>query len=262
VFQRVSRAFFSLLFPDECRVCGKSLVEISRTPVCPACLAQPEPFEAEHWCRACRTPFRNAFPLGDEGLCGLCRAGVRGFDAAYCFGSYEGTLRTLIHLFKYHRMAPLDRPLSRMLERALPPDERIDAVVPAPLHWRRKWQRGFNQAELLARRIASRRGVPLIRGLRRTRATRPQAGLSNTARRENVTGAFQARRRLDGMSVLLVDDVMTTGSTATACAFALKRAGARRVVLLTVARVDRRFQAAVPAAGGKTRDGGASGNGE
>jgi ComF family protein len=221
--------------------------------VCGACLRDPQPLEAEHFCRACRTPFRNASPLDAQGLCGLCRNGVRGFDAAYCYGAYEGTLRSLIHLYKYGRMTPLHAPLGRLLARALPLDERFDAVIPAPLHWRRQWQRGFNQSELLARGIARRLGVPLLRRtLRRARATRPQAGLSNSARRDNMTGAFRVRGRLDGRSVLLVDDVMTTGSTAAACAIALKRAGARRVVLLTVARVDRRYQAGAPAAAAKT----------
>jgi ComF family protein len=200
---------------------------------------------AEFFCVSCRTPFQNAFPLDAEGRCALCRTGLRGFDAAYCFGSYEGTLRELIHLYKYGRIQTLARPLADLLAAALPLDERFDAVTPVPLHWRKQWQRGFNQSDLLARAVARRRGIPVVRALRRTRSTQTQAGLSNTERRKNVAAAFQCRRSgetLAGRRVLLIDDVMTTGSTAAACARVLKQAGAARVVLLTVARVDRRFE--------------------
>jgi len=201
---------------------------------------------AEHFCVACRTPFRNAFPLDAEGRCALCRGGLRGFDAAYCFGAYEGALRELIHLYKYGRIKPLAHALGSLLARALPLDEPFDAVVPVPLHWKRQWQRGFNQSELLARLVARRGGVPVRQALRRVKPTRVQAGLSNSARRDNVASAFRVRRgeRLAGLRLLLVDDVLTTGSTAAACARTLKRAGARRVAVLTIARVDRRFAGA------------------
>ena len=198
---------------------------------------------AEYFCVSCRTPFRNRFPLDEHSLCGLCRAGARGFDGAYCFGAFEGTLRKLIHLFKYNRMKPLARPLAGYLAAALPRDQRFEVVVPMPLHWRRRWQRGFNQAELLARRTARRAGIPMVNAVRRTRATATQAGLSNARRRENVAGAFRVKkpRAVAGRRVLLIDDVMTTGATASACALALKRAGATSVALLTLARVDRRL---------------------
>ncbi len=200
---------------------------------------------AEFFCVSCRTPFVNAFPLDAEGRCPLCRAGLRGFDAAYCFGAYEGTLRELIHLYKYGRIETLSRPLGDLLAAAIPLDERFDAVTPVPLHWRKQWQRGFNQSELLARAIARRRGIAVVSALWRARSTQVQAGLSNSERRKNVAAAFRCRRAgqtLTGQRVLLIDDVMTTGSTAAACARALKQAGAARVVLATVARVDRRLE--------------------
>lgn len=111
-----------------------------------------------------------------------------------------------------------------------------------PLHWRRSFERGFNQAELVAKHLARRRRIPVVHAVRRVRATRSQTGLTHSQRRENVSGAFRARRgcRLDGLRVLLVDDVMTTGATASACAGVLKRAGAASVTVLTLARVDRR----------------------
>ena len=208
-------------------------------------MLDPQPFHAEHFCVSCRTPFQNGFPLDSEGRCALCRSGLRGFDAAYCYGSYEGTLRQLVHLFKYSRVRTLAKPLSDLLASALPLEEMFDAVVAVPLHWRRQWQRGFNQSELLAQAMARRRGIPVIHALRRTRATQTQAGLSNTDRRRNVSAAFQVSgkaKQLTGRRVLLIDDVMTTGATAAACARALKQAGVARVVLLTVARVDRRME--------------------
>jgi ComF family protein len=197
---------------------------------------------AEFFCSSCRTPFQNAFPLDASGRCALCRSGRRGFDAAYSFGAYEGVLRKLIHLYKYGRVRPLAKPLSDLLVRALPRDEAFDAAVPVPLYWRRRLRRGFNQAELLARGLSRRTGIPVLGALRRLRPTPAQAGLSNSARRQNVSQAFRARG-VQGKRILLIDDVMTTGATAASCAAALKQAGARRVSLLTVARVDRRMEA-------------------
>ncbi|HWB98813.1 MAG TPA: ComF family protein [Bryobacteraceae bacterium] len=140
-------------------------------------------------------------------------------------------------------MRPLARPLGKLLAMALPRERTFDVVAPVPLHWRRRWRRGFNQSELLAREIARRWSVPVENLARRSRATLTQAGLSNAARRENVSRAFAVPRPrgVEGRRILLVDDVMTTGATASACALALKRAGARSVNLLTLARVDRRF---------------------
>ena len=198
---------------------------------------------AEYFCVSCRTPFLNPFPLDDQGRCRLCRAGARGFDGAYCFGSYEGVLRELIHLFKYGRMKPLSKTLAALLATALPRDRQFDLVVPRPLYWRRQWQRGFNQSELLARATARGCGIRMKNAVRRTRATATQAGLSNARRRENLKGAFQVKRpgMVEGRRILLIDDVMTTGATASACALALKRAGAKSVALLALARVDRRL---------------------
>src|SRR5262249_42079662 len=150
----------------------------------------------------------------------------------------DGVLRELIHIYKYGRVETLARPLADFLRAALPSDEQWDVVAAVPLHWRRKWQRGFNQSELLARDLARSSGATFVRALRRVKATPAQAGLSRTARRRNMAAAFQVRRpaSIDGRRVLLIDDVLTTGSTAAACARALKRAGATRVVVLTAAR--------------------------
>ncbi|MGP0071061.1 MAG: ComF family protein [Bryobacteraceae bacterium] len=233
----------SFLFPDDCRICDQPLQNFSRVPVCPACLAKPEPLAAEYFCVHCRAPFLSRFPLDDQGRCALCRRGVRGFDAAYSFGFYQDELRKLIQLFKYGRIPTLSAPLGRLLARALPREQSFDVIVPMPLHWRKRWQRGFNQAELLAREIGRRTHVPVQMALRRVRNTPAQAGLTSAKRRLNVSGAFRAKKRasIDGRRVLLIDDVMTTGATAASCARALKGAGARQVTLLTLARADRRL---------------------
>jgi ComF family protein len=238
-----------LFFPDNCRVCKRALAKWTRVPVCEECLASPVPLEADYFCAVCNTAFANGWPLDESGVCAACRSGLRGFDRAASFGTYEGNLRSLIHLYKYSGMKPLARPLAAYLERAIPIDERYDAVVPVPLHWRKQWDRGFNQAELLARHVAKRRGIPVLNVLRRKRATATQAGLASAGRRRNVAGAFVLKSgamphpRLVDRKILLIDDVMTTGATASACASALKRGGAKFVSLLTLARVDRRWRA-------------------
>ena len=196
---------------------------------------------------ACRTPFVNHYPLDETGRCALCRLGLSGFDAVYSFGAYEGALRKLIHLFKYEGVQPLRRTFGGLIARVLPRDQQFDVIVPMPLHWRRRWERGFNQAGLLANEIGRRWHAPVRNVARRVRATAPQAGLTNAKRRANVRAAFSTKSfwkkhatRLDGMRVLLVDDVLTTGASASACARALKRAGAKHVTLVVVARADRR----------------------
>lgn len=185
----------------------------------------------------------NAFPLDEHGVCTACRSGLQGFDYAASFGMYDGKLRSLIHLYKYSGMRPLAKPLASYLDRAIPLDETFDAIAFVPLYWRRKWSRGFNQAELLARHIAMRRRIPILNVLRRKRATQTQAGLASAGRRRNVAGAFtlRANKNIAGKKILLIDDVMTTGATASACAAVLKRGGAKSVSLFTVARVDRRI---------------------
>jgi ComF family protein len=167
---------------------------------------------------------------------------LSGYDAVYSYGEYEGNLRKLIHVFKYGGVTPLAPELGRLLNGALPREEQFDVIVPMPLHWRKRLQRGFNQSELLANFLSKRTGIPVLGALKRRKRTDPQAGLTRAQRRTNVAGAFEVRGRdkVEGRHVLLIDDVLTTGATASACSAVLKRAGARRVTVLTLARADRR----------------------
>jgi ComF family protein len=241
--RKIPAALFSFTFPDDCRICASPLTELSRIPVCRRCLSKPQPLNAEYACARCQTPFLNRFPLDEEGLCTVCRLGAQTYDSCYSFGSFENELRDLIHLFKYGRIETLARPLGKLLTTVLPRDQVFDAIVPMPLHWRKRWKRGFNQAELLAREVSRRTGIPVRRLVRRVKNTSAQAGLTSAKRRANMSMAFQSTKPLSGQRIILLDDVLTTGSTAASCARALKRAGASYVVVLTVARVDRRMPA-------------------
>jgi len=162
------------------------------------------------------------------------------------YGSYDGGLRELIHLLKYGRVRPAADVLGRMLAEVIHRfgSEFLSAVVaPVPLHAGKLRQRGFNQAEEIARvalKNLNRRELKFAAGvLNRRRATESQTGLSDHQRQQNVRGAFAVASPdgIAGKDVLLIDDVFTTGATVTECARVLRRAGAARVFVATVARV-------------------------
>jgi ComF family protein len=154
-------------------------------------------------------------------------------------GTYDGPLRSILQAFKYDRRRSLAPPLGRLMQlRGAAVLADADCVVPVPLHWRRRWRRGFNQALDLARQL----GVPVRCALRRRRHTRTQTDLPADARFRNVRDAFvlARRARISGLRVVLVDDVSTTGATLEACARVLVAAGAAEVRTLTAARVSTR----------------------
>ena len=187
---------------------------------------------------------------GEQGeiRCGLCRRLEQPFTKAAAYGSYEGGLRDLIHLLKYHGVRPAANVLGRMLAEVIGHLEfafgsaKI-AVVPVPLFPAKLKQRGFNQSELAAKialkLIPSRERYGLETDvLQRIRETQSQTGLTRHQRRENLRGAFRIMYpgKISGGEVLLVDDVFTTGTTVSECARVLRRAGAARVWVATVAR--------------------------
>jgi ComF family protein len=182
----------------------------------------------------------------------MCRKLEPPFSRAVAYGSYDGGLRELIHLLKYDQVRPAAGVLGRMLAAAI---ARLDsdseslgaqpsvAVVPVPLHTRKLRQRGFNQSELIVRdalKIAAGgdRLALCARALERRRETQSQTGLTRHQRRENIRGAFAVIRpeQIVGREVLLVDDVFTTGTTVSECARVLRRAGASKIYVATVAR--------------------------
>ena len=238
-------AVFSLLFPDDCRLCAVPLTNWTPAPVCQECLDGLEPLAPQAQCGRCGVPFGNEAPLHGTPLCALCRRGATPFEWARGFGAYEGHLRQLIHLLKYAGMEPLAKPLGRRLASLLADAGPVDLIVPVPLHWWRRWRRGFNQSELLAAEVSRFTGTPLgARVLRRRRNTASQTGLTSHQRRLNVRGAFVVRQpeAVAGKTIVLVDDVITTGATVGACTRALRRAGAARVLVLSLARARRRYQ--------------------
>jgi ComF family protein len=190
----------------------------------------------------------DSYPLDEHDLCTVCRESLVNFDAAYSFGSYEGPLRKLIHLFKYAKVESLALPLSRLLLRAMPIDQGFDLVIAMPMHWRKRWERGFNQAELLAKPVARRCRLKLSNTLRRKRYTKAQAGLTQAQRRDNLKDSFCVRsaHQIAGKRILLIDDVFTTGATLRSAAETLKAAGATHVTALTLARVDQRKLYLIP----------------
>lgn len=211
--------------------------------MCGACLQGVTPLDPAAQCALCGGSFDKLAQRQGVELCELCQSGGAVFDWARGYGAYEGVLRHLIHLLKYGRLEPLARPLGARLATLLPAAGPVDLVVPVPLHRRRLRSRGFNHAELLAGELSRIAGLRLDRRvLRRVRHTETQTGLTIGERRLNVEGAFQVRRpeAVAGKAIALVDDVITTGATAAACAAVLKQAGASRVVVLALARARRR----------------------
>jgi len=171
--------------------------------------------------------------------CGACVVAPPAFDWARAGGLYAGPLRDAVQRFKFGRRPALARPLAALvLEQCAAAVPAHAVLVPIPLARERERERGFNQAALVAERVARGLGAPLReRWLARTRATAPQTELDAVERRANVRGAFVASTAAAGADVVLVDDVLTTGATAGECARALRAAGAASVGLLTVARV-------------------------
>jgi ComF family protein len=175
--------------------------------------------------------------------CSRCFTDRRVVSRARAIGEYEGTLREIVHTLKYGGRRSLARPLAAMMRtRGADVLNDADCVVPVPLHWRREYVRGFNQARELARHL----GRPVVDALVRRRNTRAQVELAADRRHANVAAAFRLRRRwrvrhdLRGLTVLLIDDVSTTGATLEACAVVLRDAGAAHVYALTAARVPAR----------------------
>ena len=180
--------------------------------------------------------------------CPVCRRVERPFLRAVAYGSYDGGLRELIHLLKYNGVRPAAGVLGRILAEAIAGlegefgAEKI-LVIPVPLYKGKRRQRGFNQAELIAHAAlkactAGERLLLATDTLLRTRATQSQIGLTSHQRRENMRGAFAVARAAEvtGREIVLVDDVYTTGTTATECARVLRKAGAAKVWVATVAR--------------------------
>jgi ComF family protein len=241
----VVRGLSAVFFPSDCRLCDTPLVSVSRLPVCPECLNSLEPIGAPQ-CVLCGERLVPAQLLTGDAYCQACRDYPPEFERAVSFGEYAAGLRDLIHLLKYSGVLPAARPLGELLARSieelrLTSGDWAPVLVPVPLHAAKRRERRFNQSELIAR--AALRHLPArckadCGVLERQRPTRSQVGLDREARIRNMSGAFcvVAAERVQGRTLIVVDDVMTTGTTVSECARVLKRAGAEKVFAATVAR--------------------------
>ncbi len=219
----------SLLYPSECACCGAS-VPWGRA-VCASC-AERLPRAVEPACLQCGQPLASVW----LDLCLRCGTRVRAFERAIALGPYEEGWRTLLHAFKFGREKAVGRWLAHEIGALCAADgEAVACVTHVPMTRREERARGFNPSRFLARAAARRLGLPERRLLTKVRSTLPQRALSARERETNLSAAFRTVRSGKG-SVLLVDDLLTTGATADECARTLKKAGFDRVIVLTVAR--------------------------
>ncbi len=235
-----SRVFGDLIYPRDCVTCAADLNERDTHCFCETC-RDAFPRIGKEQCPRCGDAL-GPYAAGRK-ACGSC-AGRPGlfFRGAVAVSPYETVARDMIHRFKYSGdlrcVTWMAGEMGGRLRRAEWLDK-IDGIVPVPLHWRRHVWRRFNQSELLARRLARECGKPLLRRvLRRVRKTHSQSVLTPKAREENVRGAFRVMRKepIAGKVLLLVDDVMTTCATVAECSRCLVKAGARGVYVAVFAR--------------------------
>jgi ComF family protein len=235
-------ALASVFFPAPCRICEAVLDGAGRVPICEKCLASFQKL-APPMCSRCGRPIIS--PVAADSLmilCRLCRADTYDFDVARSFALYDEPMVRAILLLKHEGIPPLGSWFAAQLANlAKSGGEALtaDVVVPVPLHKARRRERGYNQAELIARPLARLLKLPLAAtALVRTKPRPGVLRLTRKQRWEAVRGAFEPFNSalVDKRRVLLVDDVFTTGATLDACSRALRRAGAAHVVALTVAR--------------------------
>lgn len=233
-----ARGLVGLVYPPVCAACAGSTG--TAHALCPRCWASLSLIERPY-CEVLGTPF--ALDLGGSLISPQAMADPPVFARARAVCGYDDTARALVHRLKYGDRLELALTMGRMM--ALAGRELLadaDLIVPVPLHRFRLWRRRFNQAAALAGVLGAETGKPLdLAALVRVKRTRPQVGLSRNERQENLQGALRvmpsSRPRIEGRRILLVDDVLTTGSTANASARALLRAGATAVDMITFTRV-------------------------
>lgn len=235
--QKLLSGLADLLFPPRCAICGTGM---HIDGLCDACLAQVS-FIGRPICPVCGLPY--PVEEGVDHLCSDCINHIgdgQHFSIARSVGIYKNNILELIHKFKYEKRLSVGRLLgSMMTARAgnLFDMRGYDVIIPVPLHRERLRHRGFNQSLFLAREIAGCFDLPVdFESLKRVRDTGPQVSLGGDERRDNVRGAFEAADSIRGKKVLLIDDVLTTGSTVRECAEALRGKGALEVAVYTAAR--------------------------
>ena len=230
-------ALSSLFYPPTCVVCSGNAER--HEYLCANCRSRAPRITAP-FCAKCSEPFSGA--ITQTFNCANCEHRVLHFDSAVAAYRSRGLVRKLVHAFKYSRQRHLRHPLAEWLGETMRDPRlrgrRFDLIVPVPLHPARERERGFNQATLLAELLAHQVRVPLRPVLERIRYTRTQTAYDRAERMENLRDAFRLRKNMNvrQLHVLLIDDVLTTGSTLSECARVLKEAGAISVYAATAAR--------------------------
>jgi ComF family protein len=230
-------ALSSLFYPAACVVCAGNVERPEY--LCENCRGRA-PRITSPFCAKCSEPFSGA--ITQTFSCANCEHRILHFDSAIAAYRSRGVVRKLVHAFKYGRQRHLRHPLAEWLGETMRDprlrDRRFDMIVPVPLHPARERERGFNQATLLAELLARQVAVPLRPALERIRYTRTQTAYDRAERMENLYDAFRLRKNADvrQLHVLLIDDVLTTGSTLSECARVLKEGGAISVYAATPAR--------------------------
>ena len=230
-------AGLNTVFPARCAACRDPVG--SHGALCTKCWGEMH-FITDPLCYRCGLPFEHE--MGGVALCGHCMAAPPAFAQARAVFKYDGSSRAQILALKYQDKTQLAPIFGAWLARTgAEYHGKVQAILPVPLHYWRLLKRRYNQAALLSHALGKQTGLPVwLDALKRTRATATQAGLARKGREDNMRGAFAVpparRAQLKGLSVLLVDDVMTTGATLNACARTLHDAGARDVYVLTIAR--------------------------
>lgn len=237
------RAVVDAVLPPRCPGCGEIVDGDDR--FCAACFAQLQALGPPQ-CACCGVPLPHESDAAAQ--CGACLAQPPPYARARAPFAYAGPTRQLVLALKHGRRLHLARMMARAMLRAAGtlPDDVV--IVPVPSHRWRLWQRGFNQAAEIARQLARQSGRPLaVDALDRIKPTPTTKGLGRRARQKNAQGAFRVARpgEIKNRTVVLVDDVMTTGATVSACAAQLLKAGARHVEVLTYARALREGQGGI-----------------
>jgi ComF family protein len=236
VIREAVNGLMAAVLAPACAACARPLEDPLRSAVCDRCWTGIRVLHPP-FCGVCSAPLLTWRSVDEGFRCELCRVRRPHITAGLAIGDYDGPLRAIVHALKYDGRRSVAGPLGALLRsHAVPILNGADLAVPVPLHWSRQWRRGFNQAYELAIGL----GLPVRGVLKRRRRTRSQTGLSADDRNANVREAFVRSKRagpLDGLCVVLVDDVSTTGATLEACARVLREEGAREVRTLTAARV-------------------------
>jgi ComF family protein len=236
----VLRRLLHAVLPVECATCGSALTDDPVPFFCRTCWAAIRPIKGSA-CPHCGLPFASevALTYSPEHRCLACRQAPPAFTRAWACYTYEPPIQDAIHLFKYRGKVALSGALGSLLRQAWQKPADADVLMPVPLHPSRLREREYNQSLLLADQLNRDLRLPLVYdNLVRQRATPPQTELSRSERLANLRRCFAVRRpdEVEGKRVLLVDDVMTTGTTVNECAKALRKAGAEEVFVVTLAR--------------------------